>query len=134
VQIVFADTVIADTRRGVRVLETSHPPVWYLPPEDVRTDLLERAPGSSRCEWKGTAVYWTLRVGDRTAPRVAWSYPDPVPRFEVLRDHLAFYAGPMDRCTVDGDIVTPQPGGFYGGWITRDVVGPFKGEPGSWGW
>ena len=134
VRIVFADTVIADTRRAVRVLETSHPPVWYLPPEDVRTDLLERAPGSSRCEWKGTAVYWSLRVADRTAPRVAWSYPDPVPRFEALKDHLAFYAGPMDRCTVDGHVVTAQPGGFYGGWITPDVVGPFKGEPGSWGW
>jgi uncharacterized protein (DUF427 family) len=134
VQVVFAGVIIADTRRALRLLETSHPPTWYLPPEDVRTDLLSPAAGRSDCEWKGSAVYWTLRIGDRSVERVAWSYPDPRAPFLALQDHLAFYAAPMDRCTVDGAVVTPQPGGFYGGWITPDVTGPFKGGPGSWGW
>ena len=125
---------MADTRRALRVLETSHPPVWYLPPDDVRSELLVPAPGGSYCEWKGQARYWTLRVHGRTADKVAWSYPDPVARFAALRDHLAFYAGSMERCTVDGEVVEAQPGGFYGGWITPDVVGPFKGVPGSWDW
>lgn len=108
------------------MLETSHPPVYYLPPDDVRRELLAPASGSSFCEWKGHARYFTLRVRDREAPRVAWSYHDPSPAFGSIRDHLAFYAGPMDECTVAGERVRAQPGGFYGGWITADVVGPFK--------
>ena len=132
--IVFNGVVIAETRRALRVLETSHPPVYYLPPADIRMEHLKPTGRSSYCEFKGAARYWTLRVGDRVAENVAWSYPDPAPGFEAIRDHLAFYAGPMDACTVDGERVTPQPGGFYGGWITSDIVGPFKGGPGTLGW
>jgi uncharacterized protein (DUF427 family) len=134
IRIVFAGETIADTRRAWRILETSHPPVYYLPPEDVRRELLVPASGSSFCEWKGHASYFTLRVRDREARRVAWSYRDPSPTFGAIRDHLAFYAGPMDECTVAGERVRPQPGGFYGGWITANVVGPFKGERGTEGW
>ena len=134
IRIVFAGETIADTRRAWRVLETSHPPVYYLPLDDIRREWLIAAPGSSFCEWKGGAVYWTLRVGGREAPRVAWSYPAPMLGFAPIRDHLAFYAGPLDECTVDGEAVCPQPGGFYGGWITTAVLGPFKGEPGTDGW
>ena len=134
IRIVFAGEIIADTRRAWRVLETSHPPVYYLPLDDIRREWLIAAPGSSFCEWKGDAVYWTLRVGGREARRVAWSYPAPTPGFAPIRDHLAFYAGPLDECTVDGEAVCPQPGGFYGGWITTAVLGPFKGEPGTDGW
>jgi len=134
IRIVFAGETIADTRRAWRVLETSHPPVYYLPLDDIRREWLIAAPGSSFCEWKGGAIYWTLRVGGREARRVAWSYPAPTPGFAPIRDHLAFYAGPLDECTVDGEAVCPQPGGFYGGWITAAVLGPFKGEPGTDGW
>jgi hypothetical protein len=116
------------------VLETSHPPTYYIPPEDVRMDILVRSKQASFCEWKGSADYWTVRVGGREAMNAAWSYPDPERPFEALKDHLAFYCGAVDACRVDGEEVQPQPGGFYGGWVTRDVVGPFKGEPGSWGW
>lgn len=132
--VVFAGVVIAQTRRGHRVLETSHPPVYYFPPEDVRREHLEHAPGGSFCEWKGRAAYWTVRVGDRVAANAAWSYPEPTRAFAAIRDHLAFYAGPMEICTVDGERVEPQPGGFYGGWVTSDLVGPFKGGPGTAGW
>ena len=133
IQIVFNGVVIADTRRAKRVLETSHPPVYYIPPDDIRMELLSRTPRTSVCEWKGQAVYLTLMVGDRQAINVAWSYPQPLPGFEAITDHLAFYAAPMDSCTVDGESVTPQPGGFYGGWITSDVRGPYKGELGTQG-
>jgi uncharacterized protein (DUF427 family) len=116
------------------VLETSHPPVYYLPPGDVDVgSLVDEGPGSF-CEWKGSARYFSVVVDAKKAKKVAWSYPDPTPAFSEIRDHLAYYAGPMDSCTVDGEEVTPQPGGFYGGWITSDVVGPFKGEPGTMGW
>lgn len=134
VRIEFGGEVIADTVRAWRVLETSHPPTYYLPPDDVRFAFIEPAAGSSFCEWKGRARYWTVRIGDRMASRVAWSYPEPTPAFAALRDHLAFYAAPMDACWVGEERARPQPGGFYGGWITADVVGPFKGEPGSEGW
>jgi uncharacterized protein (DUF427 family) len=115
------------------VLETSHPPGWYVPAEDVRLDLLEPGAGSSVCEWKGRAVYWDLVVGEARLPGVAWSYPKPTPSFRPIAGHLAFY--PTDlTCTVGGVAVEAQAGGFYGGWITPDVVGPFKGGPGTWGW
>ena len=133
-QVVFAGEVVAETRAGYRVLETSHPPVYYFPPGDVRDEYLERAPGVSFCEWKGEAGYVSLRVGDRVAVAAGWSYARPSPAFLALKDHLAFYASRVDDCFVDGERVTPQPGGFYGGWITSDVVGPFKGGPGSMGW
>lgn len=126
--------VVADTRRAVRTLETSHPPSYYINPDDITPGLLRAAQGSSFCEWKGAARYWDVVVDGVTLPRVGWSYPSPTPGFASLRDHVAFYAAPFDRCSVDGETVIPQPGGFYGGWITSDQAGPFKGGPGSMGW
>ncbi|MDP9365928.1 MAG: DUF427 domain-containing protein [Chloroflexota bacterium] len=134
VRIVFNGETIADSRRAYRVLETSHPPVYYLPPEDVRVEFLERTPRSSLCEWKGQAAYYTVTVGDRSAPDAAWCYPDPTPAFAPIARFLAFYPSLMDECTVDGVPVRAQPGDFYGGWITPDILGPFKGDPGTGGW
>ncbi len=125
---------IADTRNAVRVLETSHPPNYYIPPADIADGALRRAGGSSFCEWKGAAKYWDVVAGDDVLERVGWSYPSPTPGFAILRDYLAFYAAPFDACLVDGEEVRPQPGQFYGGWITSKVVGPFKGGPGSRFW
>jgi uncharacterized protein (DUF427 family) len=115
------------------VLETSHPPSYYLPWDDVAKHLLQPAAGGSFCEWKGLASYWTLVDGDRRLAGAAWSYPHPLPGAEVLAGRVAFYASAPD-CRVDGAAVRPQPGGFYGGWITPELVGPFKGEPGSQDW
>jgi uncharacterized protein (DUF427 family) len=134
IQVIFDGQAIVDARGAWRVLETSHPPVYYVAPEDVRMDCLEPVAGTSFCEWKGTAGYYDVVHGRRRAARAAWSYDRPTPAFGPIRGCIAFYAGPMDACLVDGERVTPQPGGFYGGWITRRVVGPFKGEPGSAGW
>jgi len=125
---------IADTTAAYRVLETSHPPTYYLPRGAFLPGVLQAAGGGSVCEWKGEASYWTLLAGGHVAPEAAWSYERPTPAFAAIAGHLAVYAGRVDECRVDGVRVTPQPGGFYGGWITPDVVGPFKGEPGSWGW
>ncbi len=134
VRIEFAARVIAQTRAAWRVLETSHPPVYYLPPGAFTGCVLEPASGSSFCEWKGMARYWSIRVGERLAERVAWSYPEPMAAYAALRDHLAVYAGAMDECFVGEERVTPQPGGFYGGWVTQRLKGPFKGGPGTMGW
>jgi uncharacterized protein (DUF427 family) len=117
----------------VRVLETASPPTFYVPPADVRLEWLEPAPGGSRCEWKGEARYWTISLSGDTIERAAWSYPDPFPGFEGIRDWLAFYPGKLD-CFVGPDLVTPQPGGLYGGWVTPELVGPWKGEPGTESW
>ena len=125
--------MVADTHRAVRVCETCHPPVFYVPRADV-ADVLERAAGSSYCEWKGAATYWDAVVAGRRFPAVAWSYEDPAPGYEHLRSVVAFYPGRVDRASVDGEPARPQPGQFYGGWITDEVAGPFKGEPGSLGW
>jgi uncharacterized protein (DUF427 family) len=133
-EIFFGGVTIADTIRAKRVLETSHPPVYYIPPDDVKGEYLKETLGVSWCEWKGRARYYDLTLGDRTQERVAWTYPDPDPAFSPIRDHFAFYAGPMDACFVNGEQVTPQPGRFYGGWITRNIVGPFKGDPRTEGW
>lgn len=126
--------IIADTRRAVRTLETSHPPSYYIPLDDIAPGTLVRIEGASFCEWKGHARYFDVTGGDQRRERAAWSYPDPTAPFEILRDHVAFYADAMDACFVDGEQVIPQPGGFYGGWITSAVVGPFKGVPGSRFW
>ena len=134
IQVTFNGVVIADTRRAKRVLETSHPPVYYIPPEDIRLEFLKETGRSSFCEWKGRAGYYSVTVGDRTASEAAWFYPEPTPPFRAIKDHVAFYPQYMESCKVDGELVQPQPGGFYGGWITRNIVGPFKGEPGTWGW
>jgi len=131
----FGGRVIADTTRGHRVLETSHPPTYYVPRADVAPDVLERVAGRrSFCEWKGVATYWTVRVGGRVAEAAAWSYEDPTAGFADIAGCVSFYASRMDACHVDGEPVQAQAGDFYGGWITSDVVGPFKGGPGTAGW
>jgi uncharacterized protein (DUF427 family) len=132
--VVFNGVTIAETRRGRRVLETSHPPVYYFPPSDVDLSCLVERPGSTWCEWKGHADYFDVVIDDTRAERAAWTYHRPTEKFEAIREHIAFYPAYMDACYVDGERVTPQPGGFYGGWITYDVVGPFKGGPGTAGW
>lgn len=126
--------VIASTDRGWRVLETSHPPTYYLPPESFADGVLRNAPGSSWCEWKGQARYYDLVSATTVAPKAGWTYPSPTRGFEPIAGAVAVMAAQVDRCTVNGETVVPQPGGFYGGWITSWVVGPFKGVPGSMGW
>jgi len=130
----FGGEVIVDTADVVRVLETSHPPVYYLPMASFVGGALRDTEGSSYCEFKGFARYFDVTGGGVTAPRAAWNYPQPSAGYEALTGRVAVYAGPMDACEVDGELVTPQPGGFYGGWITSAVAGPFKGTPGSAGW
>jgi uncharacterized protein (DUF427 family) len=127
--------VVVDTRRSQRVLETSHPPVHYVPIEDVAPGLLRPASGTTWCEFKGSASYFdVISPGGRVLPRSAWHYPDPTAGYEALLDHVAFYPGRMDRCAIDDETVLAQPGDFYGGWITSKVTGPFKGGPGTLGW
>jgi uncharacterized protein (DUF427 family) len=134
-RVVFNGVTIADTTHGFRVLETSHPPAYYLPPSDIRMDQLTVVPRyRTYCEFKGTAVYWDIQVDDRHSGKAAWSYPEPSPGFEAIADHLAFYANRVDACFVDDEQVQPQPGDFYGGWITSAIVGPFKGGAGTFGW
>jgi uncharacterized protein (DUF427 family) len=127
--------VIAQTNKGYRVLETSHPPTYYFPPDAIRDQYFLRRVGQrSFCEWKGTAAYWDVQVGDVLVPAMAWSYPAPTPAFASIKDHLCFYASKADACYVDGELVQAQDGDFYGGWITSNIVGPFKGGSGTWGW
>ena len=126
--------VIVDTDDVVRVLETSHPPVYYLPIAAFADGSLGGAEGSSYCEFKGAARYLDVRGGGMRAPSAAWNYPRPSDGYEALAERVAVYAQYMDACEVDGELVTPQPGGFYGGWITSAVAGPFKGSAGSFGW
>jgi uncharacterized protein (DUF427 family) len=125
---------IADSTQALRVLETAGPPVYYVPPADVRMDLLQPSAHTTFCEWKGDATYHTLVLGGRTTHNIAWSYPKPLPGYEAIRDHFAFYAGLVDEAWVGTERATPQPGRYYGGWVTSKIVGPFKGEPGSAGW
>ena len=134
IRVLFAGVTVADSSRCLRILETSHPPTYYIPPQDVRMDLLRPTDRRSFCEFKGSARYWSLRVGDREARDCAWSYPRPTPGYEALRDHLAFFANRVDECRVDDERARPQPGGFYGGWVTAELDGPFKGDPGTEGW
>jgi uncharacterized protein (DUF427 family) len=131
--VVHAGEVIARTPRGKRVVETAGAPVYYFPPDDVRLDLLEETGRTSFCEWKGRARYWNL-VGDDPVSDVAWSYPDPVADFAPIAGWFAFYAAKVDEARVGDHRAEPQPGGFYGGWVTPDLAGPIKGEPGSAGW
>jgi uncharacterized protein (DUF427 family) len=125
---------VAETERAWRVVETSHPPSYYVPPEDVAPGCLEPSTTTTLCEWKGMARYFDVVVGRRRRTDAAWAYPDPTPAFGPLADHVSFYPALMDGCWVEGEPVRPQDGGFYGGWITARVVGPFKGVPGSMGW
>lgn len=133
VLIVWGTATVARSTGAIRVLETGHPPTYYIPWRDVQRDLLQAAAGSSFCEWKGPARYWDLVDGARRLPSHGWSYPQPLAGAQALAECVAFYARGLD-CSVGGLPVTPQPGGFYGGWVTADLAGPFKGEPGSEGW
>ena len=134
VRVMLGGVELAATDAAWRILETYHPPTYYLPREAFRPGSLSSARGSSFCEWKGLATYVTLSGGGRTEPDAGWTYPDPSPAYAALRDHIALYAGRMDACYVGNERVTPQPGGFYGGWITSDFEGPFKGGPGTRFW
>jgi uncharacterized protein (DUF427 family) len=134
-RVIVDGEVLADTTRGFRVLETAGAPVYYFPPDDVRMDRLRPSRHTSLCEWKGQATYHGyVGAGGRVIDDVAWSYPRPNPGYEAIRDHLAFYAGRVDEAWVGDERATPQPGHFYGGWVTSRIVGPIKGEPGSAGW
>jgi len=127
-------TLIADTQRAVRVLETASPPTVYIPPDDVAPEFLERAPGASRCEWKGTAEYWSVRLADGSLEAACgWSYPECFEDYVSLSGFISFYPARLE-CRIDGERVQPQGGGFYGGWVTREVIGPFKGDPGAGAW
>ena len=126
--------IIASTRRAWRVLETSHPPTYYLPRDAFADGVLREASGASWCEWKGQASYYDLVSAARVAPKAAWSYLHPNPRFASIAGAVAVMAAQVDRCTVNGEQVVAQPGGFYGGWITSWIAGPFKGVPGSMHW
>ena len=133
VRVVHGSTTIAETRHAVRVLETASPPTIYIPPEDVQTDLLKRARGASLCEWKGSATYWSLDVDGCITPKIGWSYQTPFPAFEAIRGYLSFYPNKVD-CFVDEHKASAQLGGFYGGWVTPEIVGPFKGQAGTGSW
>lgn len=135
VEVVFAGVVLVSTTKALRVLETSHPPAYYLPFADIAMEHVR--PSGTRpsfCEWKGLATYFTIHVDGEVERDCAWTYASPTKGYEPLVDHLALYPGRMDECRVNGELVTPQDGGFYGGWITSRVVGPFKGGGNTWGW
>ncbi|MEO8396816.1 MAG: DUF427 domain-containing protein [Chloroflexota bacterium] len=134
IRVVFNRQVIAETRKAYRVLETSHPPVYYIPPSDIHREYLKSARGQSFCEFKGAASYWTLEVDSKASESAAWSYANPSPDFRAIKDYLAFYASRVDECYVDDERVLAQEGDFYGGWITSEIVGPFKGGAGTRGW
>lgn len=133
-RVVVGGVTIADTANGYRVLETSQPPAYYLPPADIEMDLLVPTPSRTFCEWKGLAQYWAAAVGDYLRPDVAWSYAKPTPRFEAITDHLAFYPQRVDACFVEDEQVEANEGSFYGGWVTSRIVGPFKGGAGTAHW
>ncbi len=134
VRVVFGGVTIADTHRALRVLETSHPPTYYIPPDDIRMEYLTPTGKRSFCEFKGSAGYYTVQVGEKRAEHAAWSYARPSSGYEAIAGYVAFYPSRMDACYVDDEQVVAQEGDFYGGWITSDIVGPFKGGPGTWGW
>lgn len=134
VQVVLNGVTIADTHRARRVLETSHPPVYYIPLDDVKTEYLAPSRHRTYCEFKGAASYYSITAGEVTVPDGAWTYEHPAPGYEALRGYLAFYPQRMEACYVEGERVQAQDGDFYGGWITAEIVGPFKGGPGTMGW
>ena len=134
VRVSFNGKIVAESSRVLRVLETSHPPAYYIPPEDVVSGYLKLVSRQTFCEWKGAATYYDVSVGERRAPAAVWSYENPNAGFEAIRGYLCFYAGAMDECRVGDEIVQAQEGSFYGGWITSNISGPFKGGPGTAGW
>lgn len=134
IRVIFNGVTIAESDRALRILETSSPPVYYIPPSDIKTEYLTVTPRHTMCEFKGAASYYTITVGDKTAQNAAWFYPNPMPGYEALQNYIAFYPSQMDGCYVNDEKVRPQEGDFYGGWITEDIVGPFKGAPGTMDW
>jgi uncharacterized protein (DUF427 family) len=134
VRVIFNNVLIADTHDAKRVLETSHPPVFYIPPRDIQMNYLKKSPLTSWCEFKGNAHYYTVSVNEKEAENAGWYYPDPSPEFLALKDCVAFYPSLMDACYINDEKVKAQKGDFYGGWITKDIVGPFKGEAGTRDW
>jgi uncharacterized protein (DUF427 family) len=134
VTVVHAAQVIVDSDRCWRVLETSHPPVYYAPRDDIADGVLQPGTGRSYCEFKGMADYWDLVTGDIRVPQAGWSYQHPTPAYAEMAGAVAFYPSRVDECRVAGELVRPQEGDFYGGWITSDIIGPFKGGPGTTGW
>lgn len=134
IKVIFQGKVIAETTNAKRVLETSHPPTYYIPPADVRFEVLEPTSRATMCEFKGAATYYNLIVNGVMSANAAWTYATPRAGFESIRDHITFYASKVDACFVDDEQVAAQAGDFYGGWITSDIVGPFKGGAGTWGW
>lgn len=134
IRVFVSGTTVADSTGAIRVLETAGPPVYYVPADNVRRDLLEASDHTSYCEWKGTANYKSLRLGERWIPNACWQYANPSPGYEGIANHIAFYAGLVDEAWVGDERATPQPGRFYGGWVTSRIVGPFKGTPGSSDW
>jgi uncharacterized protein (DUF427 family) len=133
IEVRLENLIIADSQQSYRILETASPPTFYILPHSVRMQLLELFPGSSECEWKGAAQYWALKIPQRSSQSIAWSYPNPNPAFEAIAGYFSFYPA-LVECFVDGERVRPQPGEFYGGWVTSEIVGPFKGEPGTQQW
>lgn len=134
VRVEFAGKIIADSTRSYKVMETASPPCYYIPREDIQMDYLVKSNHSSLCEWKGNASYWSVKVGDFFSQNAAWSYSSPWEGFEQIRDFIAFYASRVDACYIDDEKVIPQAGNFYGGWITSNIVGPFKGDRGTEFW
>jgi len=134
IRIVFNGETIAETTRARRVLETSHPPVYYIPAADIRMEYLLSTSRSTFCEFKGAASYWSIRLNGRLSENVAWSYRQPAAGYEAIKNHLAFYSSKVDACYVNDELVQAQEGDFYGGWITKDIVGPFKGGAGTFAW
>ena len=132
VEIQAAGALLASTRQAQRVLETASPPTYYLPPDSVDWSRLVRTADRSYCEWKGGATYWHL-TKPKTIKNVAWSYEEPKNSFKSIAGYVSFYPAMLD-CFIDGERVRPQPGGFYGGWVTNEIVGPFKGQPDTSGW
>ena len=134
VRVEFEGMNIAHSQSSYRLLETSHPPVFYIPWEDLEQSYFQLTSHRTFCEWKGVANYYSIQVGDRVSENAAWFYPEPTPAYAVIQNYVAIYPSRVDACWVDDEKVQSQPGDFYGGWITRNIVGPFKGGIGTWGW
>jgi len=134
IRVEFADKVIAETNKSYKVMETSSPPCYYIAQDDINMDCLFKSAYKTLCEWKGSARYWSIRIGDKISKNAGWSYPKPWEGFEDIKDYIAFFAGRVDGCYIGDEKVVPQSGDFYGGWITSNIVGPFKGDPGTEHW
>ncbi|NES20567.1 MAG: DUF427 domain-containing protein [Symploca sp. SIO3E6] len=134
IKVIFNDVVLAQTQRAKRVLETSHPPSYYIPAEDIKLEYLTETSRKTFCEWKGWCLHYKVSVGQKQVNYGAWRYFKPSPNFVSIQEYYSFYPRLMDACYVDDELVIPQAGNIYAGWITSDIVGPFKGEPGTMGW